>query len=129
MSKKRVYSGIRATGRLHLGNYLGAVKGMLALQDDYDCVFSVVDLHAMTTPYDPKMLKDSVRNVLLDFLGAGLDPKNSQIEDPHLEVAREIARKFNGVYGETFPEPKRFATAGEYVPSLAGKGKMSKTVE
>src|SRR6266571_6180085 len=73
MNQKRVYSGIRATGRLHLGNYLGAVKGMLALQDTYDCVFSVVDLHALTTPYDPKTLHDSVRNVVMDYLAAGLD--------------------------------------------------------
>src|SRR5476651_1157991 len=78
--KKRVYSGIRATGRLHLGNYLGAVKGMLAVQDEYDCVFSVVDMHAITTPYDPKTLQESVRNVLLDFLGAGLDQKKCKIE-------------------------------------------------
>src|SRR3990167_3115621 len=54
---KRVYSGIRATGRLHLGNYLGAVKGMLALQDSHDCIFSVVDLHTITVPYDPKILQ------------------------------------------------------------------------
>jgi len=62
--KKKVYSGIRATGRLHLGNYFGAVKGMLELQDKYDCVFSVVDLHAITTPYDPKTLKNNVLNSL-----------------------------------------------------------------
>ena len=73
--RERVYSGIRATGRLHLGNYLGAVKGMVALQDKYDCVFSVVDLHAMTTPYDAKTLKQSVREIILDYLAAGLDPK------------------------------------------------------
>ncbi len=199
MNKKRVYSGIRATGRLHLGNYLGAVKGMLALQDQYACVFSVVDLHAITTPYKPKTLKHNVREVILDYLGAGLDPKKclleiqskvpqhtelayffstiypvSRLEDlptykdkkaqypkyvnmgllyypvlmaadillykaeivpvgidqePHIEVTREVARKFNSMFGETFPEPQRFATEGEYIPSLTGKGKMSKTVE
>lgn len=197
--KKRVYSGIRATGRLHLGNYLGAVKGMLQLQDEYDCTFAVVDLHAITTPYDPKTLQQSVRDVVLDYLAAGLDPKICRIEiqskipqhtelayylstiypvsrledlptykdkkvqypkyvnmgllyypvlmaadvllykgelvpvgidqEPHLEVMREIARKFNSMFGDTFPEPQRFATEGEYVPSLAGAGKMSKTVE
>src|SRR5664279_6401721 len=78
--KKKVYSGIRATGRLHLGNYLGAVKGMLTLQDEYDCVFSVVDLHALTTPYDPKTLKQSVRDVIIDYLAAGLDPKKCLLE-------------------------------------------------
>ncbi len=195
---KRVYSGVRATGRLHLGNYLGAVKGMLALQESYDCTFSVVDMHVMTTPYDAKTLKDSVRSVILDYLAAGLDPKKCRLEiqsrqphaelsyylatiyplapledlptfkekkaqypkhvttallyypilmaadvllykaelvpvgidqEPHLEVMRECARKFNSLYGDTFPEPRRFRTMGEYVPSLLGKGKMSKTVE
>lgn len=196
---QRVYSGIRATGRLHLGNYFGAVKGMLALQDTQDCIFSVVDLHALTTPYDPKTLKQSVRDVVLDYLAAGLDPHKcllevqslvsehmelayylstiypvSRLEDlptykdkkaqhpkyvnmgllyypvlmtadillykanlvpvgidqePHLEVAREIARKFNAMFGETFPEPKRYKTSGEYVPSLTGQGKMGKSIE
>lgn len=178
---------------------MGAVKGMLALQDEYDCVFSVVDLHAITTPYNKETLAQSTRNIIVDYLAAGLDPKKclleiqslvpehmelayylgtiypvSRIEDlptykdkkvqhpkyvnvglfyypilmaadimlykaervpvgidqePHLEVTREIARKFNGVYGQTFPEPQRFKTEGEYVPSLTGEGKMSKSVE
>lgn len=199
MNKKRVYSGIRATGRLHLGNYMGAVKGMLALQDQYDCIFSVVDLHTITVPYDPRTLQQSVRDIVLDYLAAGLDPKRCKLEiqsnvpqhtelayllstiypvsrledlptykdkkaqypkyinmgllyypvlmaadillykaelvpvgidqEPHLEVAREIARKFNSMFGDLFPEPRRFATKGEYVPSLAGSGKMSKSIE
>ena len=58
-----------------------------------------------------------------DLVPVGID------QEPHLEVAREIARKFNALYGKTFPEPVRFKTKGEYVPSLLGKGKMSKTVE
>ena len=77
---KRVYSGIRATGRLHLGNYFGAVKGMLKLQDSYDCIFSVVDLHAITTPFDPKTLKQQTRDVILDFLAVGLDPQKCLLE-------------------------------------------------
>ncbi|MCL4387398.1 tryptophan--tRNA ligase, partial [Patescibacteria group bacterium] len=199
MNRKRVYSGIRATGRLHLGNYLGAVKGMLALQDEYDCIFSVVDLHTITVPYDPKMLNQSVRDIVLDYLAAGLDPKKSHFEiqsrvpqhtelaylfstiypvsrledlptykekkaqypkyvnmgllyypvlmaadislfkaelvpvgidqEPHLEVAREIVRKFNSMFGETFPECQRFKTKGELVPSLVGRGKMSKSID
>jgi len=203
---KRVYSGIRATGRLHLGNYFGAVKGMLALQDSHDCVFSVVDLHTITVPYDPKTLQSDVRNIILDYLAAGLDPKKCKLEiqskvpqhtelayllstiypvsrledlptykdkkaqypkyvnmgllyypilmaadillykaelvpvgidqEPHLEVAREMARKFNSMFGHTFPEPQRFTSTGsvqvklgEYIPSLLGEGKMSKSVE
>jgi len=203
--KKKVYGGIRATGRLHLGNYFGAVKGMLDLQEEYDCIFSVVDLHAITTPYDPKTLADSTRSVILDYLAAGLDPEKcllevqslvpehmelayylgtvfpvSRLEDlptykdkkaqhpkyvnmgllyypvlmaadvllykgelvpvgidqePHLEVMREIARKFNSMFPSassgqvTFPEPQRFKTKEEYVPSILGEGKMSKSVE
>ena len=62
MTKKRVLSGIRATGRLHLGNYLGAVKGMLALQNDpsYETFYMVADLHSLTTHYDKKKLKSNV---------------------------------------------------------------------
>src|SRR4030042_2766236 len=81
MSKKRVLSGIRATGRLHLGNYLGAVKGMLALQDDpnYETFYMVADLHTITTPYTPQTLKENVKEVVLDYLAAGLDPEKSTI--------------------------------------------------
>lgn len=206
MTKKRVYSGIRATGRLHLGNYLGAVKGMLELQDKYECIFAVVDLHTITVPYDPKTLQSAIREVVLDYLAAGLDPSTgsgqaqkclieiqskvpqhvelayllstiypvSRLEDlptykekkaqypkyvnmgllyypvlmaadvllykaelvpvgidqePHLEVMREIARKFNNMFGKTFPEPQRFVTVGQYVPSLLGERKMSKSIE
>ena len=199
--KKRVLSGIRATGRLHLGNYLGAVKGMLELSNnpEYETLYMVADLHTLTTPYNPKQLKENTRNIVLDYLSAGLDPEKSTIfiqsqvsehtelfcllstvvslarmmhlptykdklrqypqdstiallnypvlmasdiliykaslvpvgidQEPHLEVAREIARKMNEIYGTKFPEPIRFATRGEYVPSLTGEGKMSKSVE
>ena len=201
MTKKRVLSGIRATGRLHLGNYLGAVKGMLALQNnpEYETFYMVADLHTITTPYEKKDLKNNVREVVLDYLAAGLDPEKSTIfvqsqipehvelsylfstvvsiarmqhlptykekikqypehvtmallyypvlmaadillykansvpvgidQEPHLEVTREIARKMNSEFGTSFPEPKRFVTEGEYVPSLIGEGKMSKSVE
>ena len=94
MKKKRVLSGIRATGRLHLGNYLGMVKGMVALQGnpDYEPLFMVADLHAMTTPFDPQILKKNIREVVLDYLAAGLDPKSAilfiQSQVPqHVELA------------------------------------------
>lgn len=197
----RVLSGIRATGRLHLGNYLGAVKGMLELQNDpnYETFYMVADAHAITTPYEVDQLRRNRREVILDYLACGLDPEKSVIfqqaevpqhyelafffssvttiakmqhlptfkdkvkqypehatmallnypvlmaadilvykadsvpvgidQEPHLEVTREIARRMNQDYGTDFPEPKRFATKGEYVPSLAGSGKMSKSVE
>lgn len=199
--KKRVLSGIRATGRLHLGNYLGAVKGMLQLQNnpDYETFYMVADVHTITTPYNVEELKKNRREVIIDYLAAGLDPEKSVIfqqsevpehielsfyfssvvtiarmqhlptfkekikqhpdsatmallnypilmaadiliyqaglvpvgidQEPHLEVARVIAANMNQKYGTDFPLPQRFATRGEYVPSLTGEGKMSKTVE
>jgi tryptophanyl-tRNA synthetase len=199
--KKRVLSGIRATGRLHLGNYLGAIKGMLALQDDpdYETLYMVADLHSITTPYSVSELRKNRREVIVDYLAAGLDPDKSILfqqaanphhpelsfylssvvtiakmqhlptfkdkvkqhpqhstmallnypilmtadilaykasavpvgidQEPHLEIAREIARRINQDYGTDFPEPQTFKTTGEYVPSLTGEGKMSKSVE
>jgi tryptophanyl-tRNA synthetase len=199
--KKKIFAGMRPTGRLHLGNYLGSAKGMLALQNnpDFDTVFMVVDLHGITTPYDKNTYRDGVRSVMLDYLAIGLDPEKSVLtvqslvpehvelaylfstvttiakmthlptfkdkvkqypehntmallnypilmaadiliykaelipvgidQEPHIEVTREIARRMNQDYGTDFPEPQRFATRGEYVPSLTGEGKMSKSVE
>jgi len=94
MTKKRVFSGTRPTGRLHLGNYLGAIKGYIELQNnsEFDCIYSVVDLHGITTPYDSKKYQEQVRDVVLDYLGSGLDPKKchlmiqSQVPE-HLELA------------------------------------------
>lgn len=95
MSKKqRVFSGCRPTGRLHLGNYLGMAKGALELQakENFDCIYSVVDLHGITTPYDPKKYQQAIKEVVLDYLGAGLDPKKchlmiqSQVPE-HVELA------------------------------------------
>lgn len=94
MDKKRVLSGIRATGRLHLGNYLGAVKGMLELQgkQDFETFFMVADLHAITTPYEPKTLAQNAREVIMDYLAVGLDSTKSGIfiqshVPEHLELA------------------------------------------
>src|SRR3989337_2232599 len=79
--KKRVLSGIRATGRLHLGNYLGAVKGMLELQNnqEYETLFMVADLHTITTPFNIEELIINRREVIIDYLAAGLDPNKSII--------------------------------------------------
>ncbi len=184
-----------------MGNYLGAVKGFLELQNDpaYQTFYMVADLHAITTPYEKGELAQKTREVVMDYLASGLDPEKSVLfvqsqvpehvelsyffstvvslarmmhlptykeklkqypedssvallyypvlmaadilvykaglvpvgidQEPHLEVAREIARKMNAEYGMNFPEPARFATKGEYVPSLSGEGKMSKSVE
>jgi len=204
--RKRVFSGSRPTGKLHLGNYLGGLKGYIALQEkkDFDCIYGIVDLHALTSPYQPAKLQANIFEVALDYLACGLDPKKchlmvqSQVpehlelayllgtiypvsrveqlptykdkkkeqpkyinvglfyypilmaadiliykaelvpvgidQEPHLELTREVARNFNRMFPSVssgqviFPEPKRFATPGEYIPSLTGEGKMSKSV-
>lgn len=199
--KPRVFSGTRATGRLHLGNYFGAVKGYIELQNDpqYECIYMAVDVHTITTPFDPATLSQATRDIILDYLAAGLNPQKAIItkqslvpehtelaflfssvvsvarmqhlptfkdkvrqhpqnvtmallnypvlmaadiltyqaslvpcgldQEPHLEITREIARKMNDAYGTDFPQVQRFTTPTASVPSLAGAGKMSKSVE
>src|SRR3989338_7559530 len=199
--KQIVLAGIRATSQLHIGNYLGAVKGMLELEKsgEYETFFMVADIHAITTPFDPEELRKNKYEVVIDYLACGLDPVKSTIflqsmvgehaefafylsslvtiarmqhlptfkekvkqyptsaslallnyptlmasdillynaekvpvgldQEPHLEVAREIARKLNSIYNLDFKEATRFITEGEYVPSLTGEGKMSKSIE
>jgi tryptophanyl-tRNA synthetase len=78
--RPRVLSGMRPTGRLHLGNYMGALHNWVNLQRDYDCYFFIADLHALTTDYaDPGNLEDNANEIMLDFLSAGLDPGRSVI--------------------------------------------------
>ncbi|MEE8163565.1 MAG: tryptophan--tRNA ligase [Anaerolineae bacterium] len=80
MEKKgRVFSGARPTGRQHLGNYLGAVRNYVALQDDYDCIYCVVDLHALTTLKDTEYLREHTSEMVLDWLAAGMDPESTII--------------------------------------------------
>ncbi|MHC5308375.1 tryptophan--tRNA ligase [Bartonella sp. LJL80] len=73
--KPRVFSGVQATGNLHLGNYLGAIKRWVELQADYDCIYCVVDMHALTVNPDPVDLMNSTREVTAAFLASGIDPK------------------------------------------------------
>ena len=79
--KKIIFSGIQPSGNIHIGNYLGAIKNWVDLQNnsDYDCIFFIVDLHAMTIPYDPKKFQKVIYNAALDNLAAGLDPKKCTI--------------------------------------------------
>lgn len=77
--KEIVVSGIRATGNLHLGNYYGALSKFVRMQDDYDCRFFIADLHALTTHPDPKTLHTNVKNILAEYLAAGLDPEKATI--------------------------------------------------
>ena len=75
--KKIVLSGIRSTGNLHLGKYFGALSKFVRMQDDYDCRFFIADLHALTTNPDPKTLHESVKDILAEYLAAGLDPEKN----------------------------------------------------
>ena len=194
--KRRVFSGARPTGRQHLGNYLGAMQNYVSLQDDYDCVYCIVDIHSLTTLEDTSELQNNIREMILDWLAAGLDPEKSILfvqshvpevmelhtllsmvtplgwllrvptfkekaklqpqnvnyglvgypvlmtadivlykaefipvgEDqlPHIELAREITRRFNNLFGDTFPEPQAKLTAFPIILGLNGKEKMSK---
>lgn len=201
MSKKRVFSGMRPTGDLHIG-HLSVLENWVRLQEDYDCIYGVVDLHALTTSYeDPSQIRKYGREMVLDWLSAGLNPNKSSImiqsqvkqhaelhlllsmlmplswlervptykdqlqqlskegknittygflgypllmsadilvykaeavpvgEDqlPHLELTRELARRFNHLYGkEVFPEPKALLSEIPMVPGI-DKRKMSKS--
>ncbi len=77
VKKGRVFSGARPTGRQHLGNYLGAIKNYVALQADYECIYSIVDLHALTTVETTKDLRENIYEMALDWLAAGIDPNES----------------------------------------------------
>lgn len=197
--KKIVLSGMRPTGPLHLGNYVGALRGWVKLQNTHRCFFTIVPWHALSSEYEnPKVIKDYTFEVALDWLSAGLDPEKAvlfiqsevkehaelhlllsmitplpwlervptfkeqqqEIQDRelntygflgypllqtadiiiykaevvpvgedqafHIELAREIVRRFNRFYGEIFPEPQMMLTE---VPKLSGTDgrKMSKS--
>ena len=202
-NKKRVLSGMRSTGKLHLGNYVGALENWVRMQDQYDCFFFIADWHALTTDYaDTSRIKENSVEVLLDWLAAGLDPdkcvmfiqshipahaelhllfsmitplgwlervptykeQRDNIKDKdlatygflgypvlqsadillykgdfvpvgedqvaHVELTREIARRFNGFYkgkfGDVFPEPQALLTPTPKLPGTDGR-KMSKS--
>lgn len=194
----RVFSGIQPSGELHLGNYLGAVQNWVRLQTQHDCLFCVVDLHAITQPYDPGSLASLTLDMAVSLYAAGLDPdkcivfvqshvpehtelnwllttvtplgelerqtafkeKAQRLESvpagllaypvlqaadvllykaslvpvgedqvQHLELMREIARRWNARYGEGyFPEPQALLTNVKRVLGLDGKAKMSKSL-
>jgi tryptophanyl-tRNA synthetase len=199
MIKKRVFSGLRPTGRIHLGHLVGALNNWVKLQDKYDCFYSIVDWHALTTEYaDTREIKRYIFESAVDWFSVGLDPDKSTIfvqshvvehaelhlllsmvvpvpwlervpsykeqqkelpdkdlstygflgypllqtadiilykahyvpvgEDqvPHVELAREIVRRFNNFYGNIFPEPKALLTKIPRLLGLDGR-KMSKS--
>jgi tryptophanyl-tRNA synthetase len=95
----KIFSGIRPSGQLHLGNYLGAIKNWLKLQDEAELtVFGIVDYHAITTPFEPDKLKNQVYDAALDFLAAGIDPKKSLlIRQSRVPQHTELAWIFNTI--------------------------------
>lgn len=195
----RVLSGMRPTGKLHLGHYHGVLANWLRLQDEHECFFFVADWHALTTDYaNPSNIKDNIREMVIDWLSVGIDPSKATIfrqsaikehaelhvllsmitplpwlernptykeqieaikekdlltfgflgypvlqtsdiiiykankvpvgidQAPHLELSREITRRFNHFYGEVFPEPQTLLTAIPKVLGTDGR-KMSKS--
>jgi len=87
----RIFSGVQPTGNLHLGNYLGAIRNWVALQNDYECIFCIVDLHALTLPQDPAELRASTREVTAAYIAAGIDPEhciifNQSMVSAHAEL-------------------------------------------
>jgi tryptophanyl-tRNA synthetase len=96
--KERVFSGVQPTGNLHLGNYLGAVKKFVEMQNRYDCIYCVVDLHAITVWQDPKELPKAIREVTAAFLAAGIDPtKHIVFNQSQVAEHAELAWVFNCV--------------------------------
>ena len=98
MHKKRVFSGVQPTGNLHLGNYLGAIKNFVDLQNKFECVYCIVDLHAITNRQDPKELKSNILETIASFIASGLDPKKNIIfNQASVSAHSELAWIFNCV--------------------------------
>ncbi len=96
--QKRVFSGVQPTGTLHLGNYLGAIKNFVELQDKYNCVYCVVDQHAITVDQDPKELRSNILEVLASFIAAGVDYKKQIIfQQSSVPAHSQLAWVFNCV--------------------------------
>ena len=89
---KKIFSGVQPTGNLHLGNYLGAIKNFVDLNNDNDnkCIFCVVDLHAITVKQDPKELKNNIRETVATFIASGIDPKKSIIFNQRFRNFKKI---------------------------------------
>ncbi|MDP1619537.1 MAG: tryptophan--tRNA ligase [Candidatus Moranbacteria bacterium] len=96
--KQRIFSGIQPSGNLHLGNYLGAIKNWVKLQEEYDSIFCVVDLHAITVPQDPEILRQKTIEVAKIYLAAGIDPEKSAIFiQSHISEHTELAWILNTI--------------------------------
>ena len=95
---KTVLSGVQPSGKLHIGNYLGAIKNFISMQNDYNCFFCIVDLHAITVKHDPKILRNNTLEVAATYLASGIDPKRSVIfNQSSISAHAELAWIFNCV--------------------------------
>ena len=199
MVKKRILSGMRPTGKLHIGHYVGALENWIKLQEDYENYHLIADYHVLTTKLDTREIFQDSIDMLIDWLACGVDPvkspmfRQSQIKEhtelnlifsmlitvnrlernptlkdqvrdlnienviygylgypvlqaadillykgqyvpvgedqvPHVEISREIARRFNAIYGEVFPEPEPLLTKFPRLSGLDGNAKMSKSL-
>ncbi len=199
MKRRRVLSGMRPTGKLHLGHFVGALENWVSLQETYENFHLIADYHVLTTQLDTAHITENALEMLKDWLAAGIDPERSPIfrqsrikehtelflilsmlittarlernptlkeqvrdlnlenviyghlgypvlqaadillykgelvpvgEDqaPHVEISRELARKFNRTYKEVFPEPKAMLTQFARLPGMDGQAKMSKSL-
>jgi len=98
MANGRIFSGVQPSGNLHLGNYLGAIRNWVHLQEEYDCIYCIVDLHAITVPQDPEALRAKTLEVAAGFLAAGIDPAQSIIfVQSHVPAHAQLAWVFNCV--------------------------------
>ena len=98
MHKKRIFSGVQPTGNLHLGNYLGAIRNFVDLQNKFECIYCIVDLHAITNRQDPKELKSNILETIATFIASGLDPeKNIIFNQASVAEHSELAWIFNCV--------------------------------
>ena len=96
--KGRIFSGVQPTGNLHLGNYLGAIKNWIALQDDFECIYCVVDLHAITVPQEPAVLRRAIREVAACLIASGINPEKSILfNQSRVPQHAELAWIFNCV--------------------------------
>jgi tryptophanyl-tRNA synthetase len=100
MNKKRIFSGVQPSGELHIGNYLGAIKNWVKLQEEFDSMFCIVDLHAITVPQDPEELRRRTLEVAKMYLAAGIDPEKSIIYvQSHVKEHSELAWILNTITG------------------------------
>jgi tryptophanyl-tRNA synthetase len=202
-ARRRILTGDRPTGRLHLGHWLGSIQNRVRLQDEYECFFIIADLHTLTTRPEKQNIAEIpgiVHDIVLDYLSVGIDPARSRIfvqsairetaelnlifemlvslprlerlpsikdmaeaahldvlpfglvgypvlqaadillpradvvpvgkdNVPHVEITREIARRFNNLYGTVFPEPEPLISEVPTLPGIDGQAKMSKSLD